>query len=271
MAKEKDDEIEPQFEDEKEVETEFVNEEDVKEKKNPDDELPEDVKKETKASLYEKLKAAEEKASKVSDPTDRITSAFQKAVEKITPAAPAAVPQPGETEAEFRERLKKDLFDEEKAEGVLNELIDRRLGPRLAQTVELNFKQAEKIMELDSETGPIYKKYKGEIQKYLASNFPANLQKNPQALEYAYKQVMASHIDDIAQERANAILEAERKKTPSSERREPVALDTGGAGGGGSAAPRKKTVIITQADREKADMLGVDASVVAARRSAKVS
>lgn len=257
MAKKSDDDIDPQFEEEA---VDFVNEEDVK---DADEDLPEDVKKASKADLYKRVKDLEEKAQSVSDPTDRISSAFESAVSKMRPAEPVVLPQAGESESDFRNRLKKDLFDEDKAEGVLNELIDRRLGPKLAQTAELNFKQAEKIMELDPETGPIFKKYRGEITTYIKANF-AQFAKDPRALELAFQQVKVAHIDEIAQERANAILDAERKKTPA--RREPVQMETGSGPSGGLPAPRKIQVVVTQEDRRIADESGVDANEVAASR-----
>jgi hypothetical protein len=268
MAKTKEDDIDPQFVDENEEEVSFVDEAEVE--KDPDDALTEAEKKVTKKDLYAKVKALEEKAASSPDPTERISKAFETAVGKIRPLeAPAIAPLPGESDLEFKERLKKDLFDEDKVEGVLNEAIDRRLGPRLAQTVELNYKQAEKIMELDPETGPIYKRFKGEIGEYIKRNFPANLQRNPQALDYAYKQVMVAHIDEIAQEKANAILEVERKKIEPA-RRAPLQLESGG-GSGGAGGPRKKIITITQVDRDLADERGVDASVIAAQRSARMS
>lgn len=267
MAKTED--VDPQFVDEEEGEPQFVDEEDAVDEEA---ELPDDVKKASKKDLYDRVKAAEAKAEAAPDPTERISKAFETAVDKMKPMeAPQLVPTPGESDAQFKERLKKDLFDEEKAEDVLNEAIDRRLGPRLAQTVELNFKQAEKIMELDPETGPVFKRYKAEINSYIKANFPANLHRNPQALEYAYKQVMAGHIEDIAQERANAILEVERKKTVETTRRTPIPLESGGTSGGASGAPRRKIITVTQEDRRIADERGVDASVIAAQRSARMS
>lgn len=253
------DEIE--FEEEKDPEVEFVDEADVP--KDPDDELPEDVKKLSKKELYERMKAAE--GASPPDPTERITKAVTDAFGKVVAPAPAPVQAPGESDNAFRERLKKDLFDEEKAEGVLNEAIDRRLGPRLAQTLDLTYRQAEKIMELDPETGPIFKRYRGEITDYITKNFPAEVRRNPQALEIAYKQVMVAHLDEIAQEKANAIL-AEAKKTETP-RRAPLPLE----GSPGPSTPRKKIVGITQEDRRVADERGVDASVIAAQRAARMS
>jgi hypothetical protein len=269
MAKIQED-IDPQFVDEEEAEPEFVDEEDVE--KDPDSELPDDVKKASKKDLYDRVKAAEKKAETAPDPTERISKAFETAIDRIKPAETTQIaPAPGESDLQFKERLKRDLFDEDKAEDVLNEAIDRRLGPRFAQTVELNFRQAEKIMELDPETGPVFKRYKVEINTYIKANFPPALHRNPQALEYAYKQVMAGHIEDIAQERANAILEVERKKSVETTRRVPIPLESGGGSGGTSEAPRRKIITVTQEDRRIADERGVDASVIAAQRSARMS
>jgi len=263
MAKEKIEDVEPVFEDEGETTVEFVDESEAA--VDPDAELPEDVKKTSKKDLYARVKELEEKEAKTSDPTDRITSAFEAAVGKMkTPEAPAPVQQAGESEADFKARLKKDLFDEDKAEGILNELIDRRLGPRLAQTVELNFKQAERLMELDPETGPIFKKYKGEIASYIKANFP-QFAKDPRALELAFNQIRVAHVEEIAQERANAILESERKKAPA--RREPIQMEAGGTSSGSIPAPRKTIITKTAEDYRKADELGVDVNVIAERRA----
>lgn len=258
--------VDPVFVDEEEAEVSFVNEEDVEEEEDPDKGLSDDEKKVSKKDLYAKVRDLESKAT--SDPTDKIVGAFQTAADRIQGPAPQAVQVQGETEAQFKERLKKDLFDEEKSEGVLNELIDRRLGPRLQQTLELGYKQAERIMELDPETGPSFRKYKSEINKYIATNFPATLQKDPRVLELAFKQVQVLHLDEIAQERANTILEKERKKEPS--RREPIPLEGGGNERSSSPQGSRKIIVkITQEDRRKADELGVDASVIAEQRSRK--
>jgi hypothetical protein len=265
MAKEKDEDLLPEFEDDKEEETQFVDETEAE--PEPEEELPEEVKKSSKKDLYARVQAAEKKVAEAPDPTERISKAFEDAVGKIRPQEAPLIQQPGETDAAFRERFKTDAFDENKGIDTFNELIDRRIGPRLAQANELNFKQAERIMELDPETGPSFKKYKAEIQAYIKANFPPGVQRDPRVLELAFNQVRVVHVDEIAQERANAILEKERKKDPA--RREPVPLEAGGGSGGGGGAVRRKILVRTAEDHRKADLAGVDVDVIVARRAAR--
>ena len=185
MAKEKVEDIDPVFEDENEPQIEFQD----GEENDPDEGLTEDEKKVSKKDLYAKVKALEKKASEAPDPTERISQAFETAVGKMRSPEPLApVQEPGESEALFKERLKKDLFDEDKVEGVLNEAIDRRLGPRFAQTAELNYKQAERLMELDPDLGSSFKRYRIEVNEYMRKS---GLPRNPMALEYAFNQILS--------------------------------------------------------------------------------
>jgi hypothetical protein len=267
MAK---DDVEPQFQDESPEEIVFTDE--AAATPDPDEDLPEDVKKSSKKDLYNKVKALEEKAAAAPGVEDRIAGSFAKAVEGLRPAPAAAAPAPArESDADFMGRLKKDLFDEEKAPALLKELVAREVGPMFAQTVEINFAQARRLAEMDAETGPVLKRYGKEVDAMLGT-LPDNVRKTPQALDYVLKQVRSAHISDIAREMAQTMLEEERARTDKP-RRETLNLEAGGARGGSvsSAAPRKKIITITQEDRRKADEMGVDASVVAAQRAGRVS
>ncbi len=267
MAKKTEEEdVEPIFQEE---EVEFRDEAEIA---DPDEGLPEEIKKLSRQDLYARVKDLEGKAASQPDPTERIAKAVEGAFSKVSiPQTPAA-PQKVETEAEFRARLKTDLFDEEKAEGILNELVDRRLGPRFLQMQETAFKTTERLLETDASEGTIYKRYKGEVQEVLQT-LPPEIRKTPQALEFAFKQVKINHIDDIASERAKILLEEERKKAEEREetettppRRQPLRMETGGRGEGATSS-RKIVVGITQEDRRIADELGVDPSEIARRRA----
>ncbi len=262
--------IEPQFEEE-EPDAETVFEDEGEGAADPDEALPDEVKKLSKSDLYAKVKALEEKAAPPPDPTERIAGAVEKAFSGLRSPVPQPQQQAGESDAEFMARLKKDLFDEEKAPALLNELIDRRMGPRFQQALELNFAQAQKLLELDPETGPVLKKYKTEIDALL-STLPANVQKTPQALDYALKQVKGAHIGDIAREMALAMLEEEKKKDAKT-RREPLSLEAGGGAGGAGASPAPRKIILTrtQEDYRIADEMGVPVDAVVASRARRVS
>jgi len=273
MAKKE--ELEIEFEEEgtlnaSEQEMEFINEEDVE--SNPDEALPEEVKKKSKTDLYNELVAKRDErtpdAAAVMNTTLEALAAKLKAPEAL--AVPMA---PGETEEAFIERLKTDLFDENKVGKTLQEAVMRYAGPMLSQQNEQNFQQAEKLMRLDPETGPIFKEYNQEIKEYIKKNFPPAYHKTPQALDLAYKQVYASHVQEIAQKMAQRQVEEEiaklKKEAPAPKQREPFRME--GSSNSAPQGPRKMQVVITQGDRQEAEERGVDASVVAAQRARRVS
>ena len=271
MAKE---ELEIEFEDEAapvgEQEMEFVNEEDVE--KDADDALPDEIKKKSKTDLYNELVARKEErapdASAVMNTTLEALAAKLKAPE----AAPLPAAQ-GESEDDFINRLKTDLFDENKVGKTLQEAVMRYAGPMLSQQNEQNFQQAEKLMRLDPETGPVFKEYQQEIKEYIKKNFPPAYHKTAQALDLAYKQVYASHVQEIAQKMAHRQVEEElakiKKETPSPVRKEPFRME--GSNNAAPTGPRRMQVVITQGDRQIAEERGVDASVIAAARARRVS
>ena len=209
----------------------FVNEEDVN---DPDDALPEEVKKKSKSDLYNELVARRE-AAPVSDSQAVVNSTLDALAAKLKAPEPLAAPvAQGESEEDFITRLKTDLFDENKVGKTLQEAVMRYAGPMLNQQNEQNFQQAEKLMKLDPETGPIFKEYGAEIKEYIRKNFPPAYHKTPQALDLAYKQVYASHVQEIAQKIAHRQVEEEiakiKKEAPA--KREPFRME-----GSNNAAP----------------------------------
>jgi hypothetical protein len=273
MAKKE--ELEIEFEEEgavnaSEQEMEFINEEDVE--SNPDEALPEEVKKKSKTDLYNELVAKRDE--RTPDAAAVMNNTLEALAAKLK--APEALPlpvAPGESEDDFINRLKTDLFDENKVGKTLQEAVMRYAGPMLSQQNEQNFQQAEKLMRLDPETGPIFKEYNQEIKEYIKKNFPPAYHKTPQALDLAYKQVYASHVQEIAQKMAQRQVEEEiaklKKEAPAVKQREPFRME--GSSNAAPQGPRKMQVVITQGDRQEAEERGVDASVVAAQRARRVS
>jgi hypothetical protein len=125
---------------------------------------------------------------------------------------------------------------------------------------------------MDPEIGPTFKKYEKETLDYAVKNFGAQA-RNPKAIEIAFQQVKAAHVEEIAQEIADRKVKEEmgrlRGVAPAKgAAREPLSLESGGTGG---RAPAKKQVVVTQGDERKADTRGVLPEVVARARARRAA
>jgi hypothetical protein len=274
MAKRED--LEVAFEEE--AEQEFVREADVP-PEEPTDTLPEEAKKKTKAELFAETQALRAEAAARPDSSAAVVAGLEKLAEKLKPAEAAAVAQqPGETEEQFVARLKVDLFDETKVGPTLREAVLRYVGPVLQQQNSDSFSTAMKLMELDPDTGPTFKRYKAETLTYLRANF-RGYETSPRALELAFQQVRSSHVQDIAEELAQKRLAELRKAEGLEEKpagaappaRRPMGLEAGSAGGTSGVAPRRVTVVVTPNDEREAESRGVSPEAVARQRMRQVA
>lgn len=266
------------FEKEEEEEEEFVRE--GEKAPDPDDELPPEVKKKTKAQLAKELNEANARAAAPKpDAAEAVAKAMDKLADRLTPQEREVVSQqPGETEAQFIERLKVDLFDENKVGSTLKEAVLRYAGPLLQAQASQAYSTTLKLMRLDPETGQTFKKYEKEVIEYAKKNF-RGYEQTSQALEIAFNQVKAAHIDEIANEIAEKRM-AEAREKEKSEReaglpetrrsREPLGLEPA-SGSVVGRPPAKRTITITAQDEKEAEERGVLPEQIARARARRVS
>jgi hypothetical protein len=256
----------PEMQWEEEVELVPEDSQDVQE--DPDEDLPDEAKKLSKKDLYDKLQAKMKEPPQVVDNSAAVVDGIAKLVERIGPQGPA--PQQGENDEVFAKRLKDQLFDDNTMYPTLKEAILRVASPLIAQQGDTVYSQAQKIMELDPETGPIYKKYKGEIENYIQKTFPANVRKNPQALDIAYKQVYAQHVNEIAEEIAKKKVAEEMEKlkgvSQAEEKTRRNSFSLEGSSSVSGVSQQKKRVGFTKEDARIADERGVDLQHVVERK-----
>jgi hypothetical protein len=140
--------------------------------------------------------------------------------------------------------------------GTVMELQDQKMSPQLAQMATGNLHLARRVLELDPEKGPTFKKFAGEIDAMVASA-PPEIKANPMIYEEAYRRVVAVNIDKIINERVESSLAAKmgelKKSEPASPGRPPTFAE-----GKGVPAPRKVTVRIKQEDLDRMKRLGID-------------
>jgi hypothetical protein len=262
------------FEESEPAEEDFVREADLPVEQ---DTLPEEAKNKTKAELYAETQSLRAEAAARPDSSAAVVAGLEKLAEKLKPAEAAAVAQqPGETEEQFVARLKVDLFDETKVGPTLREAVLRYMGPVLQQQNNDAFATQQKLMELDPETGPMFKRYKAEVLTYLRTNF-RGYETSPRALELAFQQVRSGHVQDIAEELAQKRLAELRKAEGLDEKlagtppRKPMGLEAGSAGGSSGVAARRVTVVVTPNDEREAESRGVSPEVVARQRARRVA
>lgn len=231
----------------------------------PPDE-PEEDEDDGKVTLSrEEVEALKQKA----DSTEQLRQSFLEYAEKAAPAnkrpEEPEPQQPGETDEQFQKRIEKEIFEEGKTTNALREFIDRYAGPVVnqqnAQLAEAN----KKLLLMDSETGPKFRKYKSEIEEFVAS-LPRVQQSNPEVWNYAYREVVnGRHSDDEMQDiierkvqeklREMGLADAEEGAEEIVQQRTQQAISTRNA----SVSPQRKVkrVRATEADRKNAAESGV--------------
>jgi hypothetical protein len=187
--------------------------------------------------------------------------------------------QPGESDEEFEKRLEQDLFAEGKSGKAIREAIQRYGGGQVSQLMGMLSQQNKKLLQLDEETGPIFKRYRSEIEDVVKS-LPPEQQGHPQVWEYAVTQVKNAHRDELEQESVEQMVEkrvAEKLKELGVEEggQRPAASGPyagGGGGGRGSAnvgAKSKKRVYVTEADKRIAEEKGMPISQYMQRKGGR--
>lgn len=162
---------------------------------------PEEPEDDGKVTLSrEEVESLKQKA----DSTEQLRQSFVEYAEKVSPAnkkPEEPEPQkPGESDEVFRKRIEKEIFEEGKTTKALQEFIDRYAGPVVNQQNVQLAEANKKLLIMDPDTGPKFKKYKAEIEDFVAS-LPANQRNNPEVWNYAYREVVnGQHADDEMQD-----------------------------------------------------------------------
>lgn len=191
------------------------------------------------------------------DGTAALTAGLGQLAETLRTPAPSPQPMnvPGPP-AMTDEELEKALFLPGQTVPQLRKLIQEQLMPLQAGTIQQQIETNKKLLGLNPETSTYFKKYQKEIEEKVAS-LPPQFRMRPDIYELAYKEVLVAKTDEIANERAQAMVNDAVAKALAEagigdgkvKAKPPVALQMeSGSGSVKSGVPKKKTVYFTAAD-----------------------
>jgi len=93
----------------------------------------------------------------------------------------------GESDDAFSTRLEAELFKPGNAAKILQETVNRFMKPQLSSMSGTITAQARKLLELDPDRGPVFKRFSKEIDQVVAG-LPAEHRTNPQVYDWAFDQ-----------------------------------------------------------------------------------
>lgn len=231
---------------------------------------------------YEALKSGK-------DPTNALAKGLEdlKDVLKGQGAAANVEQKPGESDEDFEKRLEEELFSEGKSGKAIKEAVQRYSGGQTSELMAYISQQNKRLLQLDEQKGPVFKRYQGEIEQEV-QKLPAAQQKHPQVWDYAFEQVRTRHKDELeqesAEERANRMfkekmealgldengepLEGGRQQAPAKKKR-PAHVESGkgSANRTSSGGPKKKKLYVTEQDKEEARRSGVPVEIYVKRKN----
>jgi hypothetical protein len=229
---------------------------------------------------YEALKSGK-------DPTNALAKGLEDLKEVLSKQGqPANIQQqPGESDEDFEKRLESELFSEGQSGKAIREAVERYSGSQANQLMAYISQQNKRLLQLDSEKGPVFKRFQSEIEREV-ENLPKNQQNHPQVWDYAFEQVKGRHQDELAaesaEEKANRLfkekMEAlgldengnplEGQASQRSKQRRPAHVESGkgSANRTSSSGPRKKKLYVTEQDKQEAARSGVPVEVYVKRK-----
>jgi len=207
------------------------------------------------------------------DSTSVLASGLKELKEALSgPETPANVQQqPGESDADFEKRIETELFAEGKSAKAIKEAIQRYGGAPINQLMTMLSQQNKRILKLDEETGPVFKRYEAEIEN-VVKKLPVEQQNHPQVWEYALNQVKENHKGELEQDEISAKvqqgvrdaltamgLDPDKVHTGGGARpKEPVFMESGGGAGSANIGGKKtRKVFATAEDKIIAQKKGV--------------
>lgn len=129
----------------------------------------------------------------------RTLGQISEAINKKAPAEDQLPTQkPGESNEDFEKRFNEEVFKDNPAHAV-REMIERVVNPYLGQFGAITAKQAKSLMEVHPEKGENFRRYKGDIDKFV-EGLPPQQRNNPGIWEYAYNEVMKNKQPEIVED-----------------------------------------------------------------------
>jgi len=176
-----------------------------------DAELPEEFRGLTRKQIVERLAARKDEGAQVAEIVAKGLSELAGAIPKPQPKDDdddeAQVGQkPGETLEAYFERVGDDLFNRENMAKLFPEAVMRSVAPALMQANASAMMLAQKVLRLDSETGPIYARYRDEIERE-AKKLMKRHGPDARIYDVAYQEVTKRHQADIERERIEAAVQ----------------------------------------------------------------
>lgn len=139
------------------------------------------------------------------------------------PTAQAPVPAqlPGETDEAFQKRIDEGLL-ERGATKTVEEIVGRKLMPEVQRLFQGNLVNSRRFTSLDPARGPLYAKYRAEVEQLVAGLPPASKLYDPEVYEKATDEIARRHAEDIINERVQAAVQAELAKVKPPEPARPA-------------------------------------------------
>lgn len=194
---------------------------------------------------------AELKASaQTQDKFDALSSNLSKLAERPINVQAPNPQQPAESDADFKERLQRQLLDDP-AEA-LNEWGARFIGKGFNTILAGQEKFAKKLALSDPENKKLYDKYGSEVEAEIQRIPVQDRISDPDAYGRAFSAVRGRHIEDVISERVQAELEKALAakglgSNSSAPKVSPVGVvDKGSALASGGAAPSKPRITLRQ-------------------------
>lgn len=207
---------------------------------------------------YEQLKRGTDSTSVLADSMKELKEVLSGQNE------PANVQQqPGESDEDFEKRLEQELFADGQSAKAIKEAVQRYGG--MGQIMSYISQQNKRLLKLDEESGPIFKRYESEIEN-VVKKLPPDQQNHPQVWEYALGQVKDRHKDELQSESVEQMVQrrvqeelaklgVNGQSAGSSKQSGPfVESGSGSANRGGR---KKKTVYVTEDDKRNARESGL--------------
>lgn len=223
-----------------------------------EEDLPAEFKDLSKGDILKRLQEAEAKATQNTQLSEALTKLAANEPKVIL--QPAPTPPPAPTKAPTLDEMRETYGEKFTLDpvGTVMELLQKdKMSPQVAQIASGNLQLARRIMELDPEKSPTFKKYANEIDQMVA-NAPPEIRTNPMIYEEAYKRVTANHMDDILNERVTAAVEKKlaELKVGATDAPKPGATFTETRGV--PQPPKKTTIRMSQAQLDRLKTLGID-------------
>lgn len=170
----------------------------------------------------------------------------------VPAGAPAVVQQSGESDEEFRKRVDAGLL-ERGASATVEEIWMRQLRPEVQRLAQSNITNSRRFVVLDPSRGPLYQKYRAEVEQMVAGLPPEQRLYNPEVYEQVVDRVASIHAEEILNERVQAAVAKERETLAAATAAATAAAQPGapavhaqiGArpGSGAGGAPAGKTTL----------------------------